>query len=233
MRDVARNPHAVRLVVALVFVELGLGSVMVAIPYLSELLTGETGNSSLLMLGFVIPCGLSIPLWIPLTRRFGKARCWTAATGLCAASCYALGAFGLDSAVVAMCIAAPIGIGQAAMMTIPMSIKADVIHWDEAHTGERKEGSYFAAWNLIHKFGSGLSVAIVGFAIQGPSGSVDPDGVRFVLTNLPAACLTISTILLLRFRFGEREHTEIRRKIGQRLGRDGTAVSGDSAALAA
>jgi GPH family glycoside/pentoside/hexuronide:cation symporter len=213
MRDVARNPHAVRLVTALLFAELGLGSVMVAIPYASEQLTGSVGNSSFLLLGFLVPFALSVPLWLPLTRRFGKARCWAASTAVCALGFASLGLFGLGSVPLSMCIAGAIGFAQAAMMTIPISIKADVIDWDEARTGERKEGSYFAAWNLVHKLGSGLSVAVVGFAIQGDGGVVDPAGVRFVITAMPAGFLAISTLVLMGFRFGEREHSELRRSI--------------------
>lgn len=215
MLDVARNPYAARIALVSILTEVGLGSVMVAIPFMAEIVTGETGNSAVLMLGFLGPFVLSIPLWVRLTRRFGKTRCWAFAAAMCAAGFAALGSFGLGSPAAAMALAAPIGFAQAAMMTIPLSVKSDVVDWDEARTGQRKEGSYFAAWNLVNKLGAGTSVAIVGFAIEAPGGSVDPDGVRFVLTVLPACTLGTAALVLLGFRFGEREHALVRRHIEQ------------------
>ena len=45
------------------------------------------------------------------------------------------------------------------------SIQADVIDWDEHATGERKEGSYFAAWNFVFKVATGLTQALTGFVL--------------------------------------------------------------------
>jgi Na+/melibiose symporter-like transporter len=93
------------------------------------------------------------------------------------------------------------------------SIKADVIDWDEAETGERKEGSYFAAWNLADKAAGVLSVGLVGFFIQGPEGGVDPDGVRFVMSYLPAGFMMASMLILAGFRLDAEEHKGLRARI--------------------
>ena len=72
VRDVMRNPHALRLTVALMLAQLGLGSLLVAVPFITEHF-GQPGTSALRILGFVVPFALSVPIWIPLGRRFGKA----------------------------------------------------------------------------------------------------------------------------------------------------------------
>lgn len=46
------------------------------------------------------------------------------------------------------------------------SIQADVIDYDEYLTGERKEGSYFAAWGLVQKNAGGISAMITGSGLQ-------------------------------------------------------------------
>ena len=102
------------------------------------------------------------------------------------------------------------------MRTLAPSVKADVIDWDEARTGERKEGSYFAAWNLIDKLGGALSVAIVGFVIEGPGGTIDPAGVKLVTSVIPAGFVLLAAFVLLGFRLDAREHAAIRHSIAAR-----------------
>ena len=106
-----------------------------------------------------------------------------------------------------------IGVAQAAIRTFPDSIKADVIDWDEAETGDRKEGSYFAAWNLAEKLGSVVSVALVGFFVQGAGGEVDPEGVRRVVSYVPATFMLLAMASLVGFRLDETSHAEVRERI--------------------
>jgi GPH family glycoside/pentoside/hexuronide:cation symporter len=212
LRDVAQNPHALRLTIGLVFAEVGLGSLLVAIPFVTEMM-GQPGTSALRILGFVIPFVLAVPIWIPLGERFGKSRCYVAASGLCALSFVTLGVAGFGQEFIATISMVMIGVSQAALRTFPDSIKADVIDWDEARTGERKEGSYFAVWNLADKAAGVLSVGLVGFFIQGSAGGVDVEGVRLVVSYVPAFFMTLSMITLGGFGLGAREHADLRARI--------------------
>ena len=45
-------------------------------------------------------------------------------------------------------------------ISLPASIVADLIDYDEVHTGGRREASYFAIWAFATKFGN----AFTGFA---------------------------------------------------------------------
>ena len=215
-RDVMQNPHAIRVTAALFFAELGLGSLLVVIPYASEALIGEAGMSATMMLAFIIPFALSIPLWVPLTRRFGKVPCWIAGCAVVFPAFAALSFVNADGFVFALVLGGFVGLGQAAMRTIPPSVQADVIDWDEARTGQRKEGSYFAVWNLCDKLAGSVSVALVGFAIQGAHGGVDPEGVHFVISTMPAAFVALSLVALLGLRLDANEHRELQRAIAKR-----------------
>ena len=46
------------------------------------------------------------------------------------------------------------------------AIKADVIDDDERRTGQRKEGTYFASWNLASKAAGGVAVGLAGAVLQ-------------------------------------------------------------------
>ena len=210
--DVFRNPHARRLTAALLLAELGLGSLLVAVPYVTEMM-GRPGTSAITMLGFIVPFAISVPLWIPLGRRFGKARCFAAASGLCALAFILLGTGAYDSEYAWIGCMALIGFSQAALRTFPESIKADVIDWDEAQTGERKEGTYFAAWNLADKAAGALSVGLVGLVIQGSDGGVSMEGVRFATSLMPAGFLLLSTASLFGFRLNAAAHARLTRDI--------------------
>jgi GPH family glycoside/pentoside/hexuronide:cation symporter len=46
------------------------------------------------------------------------------------------------------------------------SIKADVIDYDEYLTGQRKEGTYYAVWNLVRKGAGYLTALATGLVLQ-------------------------------------------------------------------
>ena len=85
----------------------------------------------------------------------------------------------------------------------------DVVDWDEAQTGERKEGTYFAAWNLADKAAGALSVGLVGLVIQGSDGGVSMEGVRFATSLMPAGFLLLSMVSLFGFRLNAAAHARL------------------------
>ena len=106
--------------------------------------------------------------------------------------------------VPALGICLVIGFGQGCGSVAAPSLQADVIDWDARRTGERKEGAYFAAWNLAMKAASAGAVAIAGIGLDLAgfvAGAQQPPGVvlaiRFLAGALPALIM-IAAILLLR-----------------------------------
>ena len=95
-----------------------------------------------------------------------------------------------------------IGCGQGCGSVAAPSLQGDVIDWDARRTGERKEGAYFAAWNLATKGAGAVAIAGIGLNLAGfvAGAQQPPDGViaiRFLAGALPAL-LMIAAILLLR-----------------------------------
>ncbi len=215
IRDVVRNPHARRLTLAIMFTEVGLGSLLVTIPFATEAF-GGSGTSAPRVLGFVIPFILSVPIWIRLGRRFGKSRCYSAGNALAAASFVALGLLGFNGNWLLSALPLlVVGFSQASLRTFPDSIMADVIDWDEAETGQRKEGSYMAAWNLAEKAAGVISVGMVGLFLQGEGGAVDLEGVVFVLSWMPATFMVLAMVSLFGFRLDESAHLKLRERVGR------------------
>ena len=99
-------------------------------------------------------------------------------------------------------------------------MQGDVIDYDELRTGERKEGSYFAAWNFVYKSAIGVMLALTGFVLE-LSGFV-PNQPQTMTTQLwmvglygifPLVCYTIGAILFSRFNLDEAAYQQIRAEL--------------------
>ena len=105
--------------------------------------------------------------------------------------------------------------------------KTDVIDWDEHRTGERKEGSYFAAWAFVAKLASGLMIGLVGLTLDrvGFVAGVDqaPEVKRamvFLMGGMPVIGFAVGIAAFTRFRLTRAEHERIRGEIEARASAD-------------
>ena len=84
-------------------------------------------------------------------------------------------------------------------------------------SGERKEGTYFAVWNMVRKGAGSLTAVIVGFVLQyvgfepnATQSETTQEALRLMFSVFPAACYLIGAGLFLSFAFNEKEHQAIR-----------------------
>jgi GPH family glycoside/pentoside/hexuronide:cation symporter len=226
LRDVARNPHA-RILLSVWFIEsLGGGVLGVLAPYMTEYVMGRPDLIGVVPAFFVVPGILAVPLWIALSRRFGKREVWTAAmlgTGACFGATFLLEG---EQDIAALC-ALLVGAGAcfACGGTIGQSILADVIDYDELATGERKEGAYTAAFGLSLKLGVGTMVIVTGFALQladfapnQPQGETTRLVLRALFAGMPLLGYTIGAWIFRRFALGGDAHARIRSALDARAG---------------
>jgi len=90
-------------------------------------------------------------------------------------------------------------------------------------TGERKEGSYFAAFNFAQKSAIGIMILVTGWVLQ-ISGFVPNQeqsmtvqvSIVFLYGMMPLIAYTIGVILFTRFTLDEKRHGEIRAVLDQR-----------------
>jgi len=190
--------------------------------YVAQYVIGAPHWAPLIILCYMVPSTLSVPLWLPLSRRFGKIRLWMFSmllTGVAFGSMFALPfmesiEFRLGYIIVAAVFA---GLAAGCGGTIAPSIQSDVIDYDEYVTGERKEGSYFAAWSFVFKGATGVMLGLTGFVLDF-SGFVPNQPqtmtVQIAMVTLyglfPLVCYVIGAWLFSRFRLDEAEHARIR-----------------------
>jgi GPH family glycoside/pentoside/hexuronide:cation symporter len=103
------------------------------------------------------------------------------------------------------------------------SIQADVIDYDELRSGERKEGVYFAAWNLASKTATGVSGMLVGFllATSGFAPNLEqPESatltIRALSSVFPFICYSAGILAFLRFGLSRSTHAAIRAQLDAR-----------------
>ena len=114
------------------------------------------------------------------------------------------------------------GVSFGNYQTLPPSMVADLIDYDEVHTGGRREGAYFAIWSFAIKAAN----AVTGFAalqvldhVGYVPGVAQTATVKtwmlWMYSWFPAIFYLLSGLALLRFRFTRGDLDEVQRRIGR------------------
>lgn len=226
-KDVWQNRHA-RIILLVTFVE-NIGSAVIALLtlYIAQYVVGRPGLTALIILTYMIPSTISVPMWIPLSRKFGKIRLWMFSmilTGLSFGGMFSLPFIEPDAQVkLIFILAAFAGLSAGCGGTIAPSIQSDIIDYDEYNTGERKEGSYFAAFNFMQKSAIGIMILVTGWALQiaGFVPNVEQTmtvkvAMVFLYGLLPLICYAIGVLIFRKFDLDEMAHGEIRAELDRR-----------------
>lgn len=229
-RDILGNPHA-RLLLIVYFIEsLGAATIGVLTAYMAQYVIHNV-SFALVVLTYMIAQTLSVPVWTPLSRMFGKKRLWMAsmigtAVGF---GCFFL--LGSGDVMQTFVLAAFLGASAGCGNVIAPSVQSDIIDWDELQTGERKEGGYFAAFSFVQKSAAGVTIMLTGVVLQfaGYMPNVEQTetaqlAIRSLYALFPLVCYLVGALLFARFALGHAEHEAVQRALEQR--RASAAASG-------
>jgi GPH family glycoside/pentoside/hexuronide:cation symporter len=204
--DVLRNPHA-RLLLSVLFLEaIGFATMTTSMAFATKYLFQREGQTSFLLAGALLAMLTSVPLWLRLARRYGRLRLWIASLigrALAFGSMLVLPASAWQ--VVAMnvvVIGALFGCGAI----FGPAVKADVIDDEARRSGERKEGTFFASWNLAQKSAEGAAIVLAGAVLEisrfEPNAVQQADalfGIRALFAALPCLFYAAAALLLARW----------------------------------
>ena len=232
-KDVWQNRHA-RLTLVVTFIEyIGSSVIGILTLYVTQYVVGRPELAAFVILSYMIPSAVSVPIWIPLSRRFGKIRLWMFSmmlTGLSFGGMFALPFMELELRTPwIFFLAVFAGLAAGCGGTIAPSIQSDIIDYDEYITGDRKEGSYFAAFNFAQKSAVGVMIFITGYVLQF-SGFVPNQEqsmtVQVALVSLygllPLICYSIGTYMFSRFSLDEAAYEKMRAEVDSRAGTPST-----------
>ena len=146
---------------------------------------------------------LFLPIWVSLAKKFEKKPIWLIG--------YLPGVFGSISLfflgegdlIPAMIILTLAGTGFSAGLFLGPAMQADVIDYDELHTGKRREAQYSALWSIMTKFMviPSMSVPLAILASVGYAPNVEQsETVQFTIRAI--FCLGPAATALIAFSIG-------------------------------
>lgn len=223
IRDVLRNRHAQRLLFVQFVQMLGTGVIGILSPYQLEYILKRPDLVGALPGLFVVFNLLSIPVWVFLSRRYGKRRVWLAAMVLGGLT-FGLTATVDEGDVVMLTMLLPLaGFALGCGGTVGPSILADVIDGDELDTGERKEGAYNAAWGFALKLSNALVILVTSFVLQAIDFQPNVEqteyakfAIRMLYGVMPLTMFIAAALVFRGFSLNEAEHAKIRAALDAR-----------------
>jgi len=129
-------------------------------------------------------CILCIPFWLWLARWRNKREAYMLGMSFWVVIELLIFTIQPGETAYLLAIAALAGIGVSAAYTLPDSMFADVIEWDELRTGRRQEGIFYGIRTLVRKM-TGALVIFMTLQLLGWSGYVSPSAgtVHFTQTD--------------------------------------------------
>jgi GPH family glycoside/pentoside/hexuronide:cation symporter len=110
---------------------------------------------------------LFIPVWVKLSGRLGKKHCYNAGMAWFTLVVLLFAFTGHFASVqYAFLLLAAAGIGFATHYVMPHALLPDVVEYDFAHHGQRREGVFYSLWTFSSKLGQALAIGISGWVLD-------------------------------------------------------------------
>jgi len=167
--------------------------------YIADVLQLEPYSGVFLALYF-ISGAFSLPLWLRLSRRLGKALTWVFGTLAAVTGFFWAIQLGAGDLVPYVIICLLSGAALGADLALPAAIAADIIP-----PGDRgRAASYFGIWSLINKgvlaLAAGLGLPLLAGLGYQPGGEVGLTALAVFYAGVPCVIKLFSALLLLRWR---------------------------------
>jgi Na+/melibiose symporter-like transporter len=180
------------------------------------------------MLAYLAGSMLSIPIWLRLSKTYGKNRAWTIGMSVGVLAYATSYTYHEGTWVLWVILGGVVGAAGGCTMTLGPAIAADAIDSDELETGRRREGVFMGVWSLVDKAAIGLAVFIgmqgleyVGYVPNQDQTEGVIKGMKFLYCILPAILNGVAILVFQRFPITREEHARIREQLAAR--RDASA----------
>lgn len=179
-------------------------------------------------------CILFIPFWLWMARWLDKKKAYMIGMIFWVSVAFMVYTIQPGQTDYLLVIAALAGIGISAAYTLPDSMFADVIEWDELRTHRRQEGIFYGIRTLVRKL-TGALVIFITLQLLGSSGYASPpdDVTQFMQSDLtlqmirllvsPIGAVIVSGTIILAWLFPltREQYVRIQRLLERRRGRTG------------
>jgi len=225
LKLMGRNKPFLQLVCAFTIGSIGLSiTTPLYLFFIADVLGAEA--QAVYMLAFFYSTTLaSIPIWVRLSRSFGKHRAYMASFILIGAAhpLYMLLGEGDFWYMLPITIITGFAAGGFSAV-LPNSMKADVVDLDTLQSGENRAAFFFSSWSFVQKLVAsvGTAIAMYGLAIFGFSAGQTQQteealfGLRFLFSTFPSIFYLAAAAVMWKYPITEERHAEIRAALDAR-----------------
>ena len=185
---------------------------------------------------------LFIPVWVKLSERLGKKLSYNIGMGIVGVAALAFFLFGhrfdVTFAYAVMFVA---GTGLSTNYVMPFAIVPDVVEYDYAENGVRREGVFYGMWTFVSKIGQAVAIGLTSlilwiFGHQAATEAVPNPvqselaqlGIRLINGPIPALFFLAGIIVLSYYPITKSRYEEILQRARQRDAGDSPRGSGQS-----
>jgi GPH family glycoside/pentoside/hexuronide:cation symporter len=212
----------------------GVSIIQASLLYYFEHIYGNKNAFTLALLILLVSAMVFIPFWVAISKRIGKRASYNIGMLTVAGAILLFFLFGptlgVPFAYIIMFVA---GFGLSTHYVMPWAILPDVVEYDYAENGTRREGVYYGMWTFASKIGQAFSIAMSGwilaaFHYQAPGengvavaqSALTKLGIRILTGPLPIIFFIAGVVVLSFYPITAAAYKEILRKV--RLREEGT-----------
>ncbi len=188
-RDVLRQKPFLLVLIPWALHISGITVVQGSLVYYFQYIHGDREAFQAALMILLVCAMAAIPAWVRLSGRIGKRNAYNLGMGIFAAAMIAfflLGGRGGPGA--AFLLMVPAGAGFGAQYAMPFAILPDVVEYDLAENGRRREGVYYGLWTFVSKLGQAFAAAMTGWVLASagyaPEAAAQTDGARLAIRLL-------------------------------------------------
>ena len=163
----------------------GVNVIQASLIYYFREIYGNEGAFQIALPILLASAIIFIPVWVRISRSIGKKWSYNIGMGMFAVSILVFFFLGhrtpISFAYIIMGIA---GIGFATQYVMPFSIIPDVVEYDFAEHGVRREGVFYGMWTFVSKLGQAVGIGLSGWVLAWFGYRPPVDGVRVEQTPL-------------------------------------------------
>ncbi len=224
VRTALANRPFVRLITSFMLVRFGFTVVSTALAYfvVRQLLRDEKFVGTVIGVMMIV-LAVFIPFWKWLSDRHSKTISYSAGlvvTALALAATYLVPQGGALPMLVVM---VAVGFGISAHWVFPYTMVADVIEYDQAKTGHRREGMFYGVYGLLDKIARTLGMVAVGGALasfgydaSAPVFDGTLQAIRIMTGPVPALFLLAAVLVLRGYPVTRESHRAVRQELHER-----------------
>jgi len=202
--------------------------------YYFRYIYGNEGGFQIALPILLISAIIFIPVWVRISKTIGKKLSYNIGMSIFAASVLLFFLLGhrLDMwfSFVIMGVA---GIGFATQYVMPYSIVPDIVEYDFAETGVRREGVFYGMWTFTSKVGQAMGIWLSGWiltlfnyqeSVNGVPAAVQADSaliaIRLLTGPIPALFFISGVVILSFYPINTEMYEKIMEKIRLRATSD-------------